>query len=268
MTSSIPPILTLIHMKSLRVAAGISAPQMAKLSAIPRARISVLESRASDVAEEPWFDEAVTIARSLGCAGIRPLIGVVDLHDIPLGYDPLDPVDAWRSGVRLPLSTACRIAVRTGLPDPLDLDVPLPFRQAWQILARGERYAQTCSWCGVASHAGEPHLPTCWMNNLLGPRNIPLSDLGSAPRTRRPGRRRIATTLGKGLRRTRERLGVTQERIATAVELHPAYYAKLEQCVYNLTLDVAEKIAVAFNVSVEELFTYDNAENTAELRPS
>lgn len=64
----------------------------------------------------------------------------------------------------------------------------------------------------------------------------------------------IAIEVGKRIRAYRVSAKLTQEQLAERAGLHPTYIGQLERGEKNATLDSINKLAVALNVSLSELF--------------
>jgi transcriptional regulator with XRE-family HTH domain len=64
----------------------------------------------------------------------------------------------------------------------------------------------------------------------------------------------VRIRFGKAIRNRREKLGVSQEEFADMCELDRTYVGGVERGERNLSLINIEKIALAFRVSLSELF--------------
>ena len=64
----------------------------------------------------------------------------------------------------------------------------------------------------------------------------------------------IAKTVGQRLRRRRIELGYSQEAVSEKAGLHPTYIGQLERGEKNATLESIEKICIALEYPMEELF--------------
>jgi len=64
----------------------------------------------------------------------------------------------------------------------------------------------------------------------------------------------VRVRFGKAVRNRREKLGVSQEEFADMCELDRTYVGGVERGERNLSLINIEKIALAFRVSMSELF--------------
>ena len=64
----------------------------------------------------------------------------------------------------------------------------------------------------------------------------------------------VRVRFGKGVRKRRERLGVSQEAFADMCSLDRTYIGGIERGERNVGLVNVEKIAKAFRISVSELF--------------
>lgn len=250
-----PTRLTLL--KAVYQSKSVTPAILSALTGIPKARLLKLANSVGQ--EEPWLDEAVTLARVLNTGGIVPLIVSGNLTDCPMGFHLDADVDAMRAGLRLPLSLACRLAVRFGLDDPIDLVVSERMMQIWSVLEASERNPEAvgwCPWCAADILAGAAHLPTCLPNNLWGPRDVvDARTLGYIPRpTGTNHTRRGFSKIAYGVAPLRKSLGLTQPRMAEQVGMASNYLARIEQGNTPLTLRYAERLAAAFNVTVESLY--------------
>jgi transcriptional regulator with XRE-family HTH domain len=64
----------------------------------------------------------------------------------------------------------------------------------------------------------------------------------------------VRIRFGKAIRNRREKLGVSQEEFADMCELDRTYVGGIERGERNVSLINIEKIALAFRVSLSELF--------------
>ena len=84
----------------------------------------------------------------------------------------------------------------------------------------------------------------------------------------------VATRLGRNVRTLREARGFTQAQMAKLAELPRATWANLESGTANPTLSVIDRVAIAFQVTIEELVAaprseakrYPRSEITEKLR--
>ena len=65
--------------------------------------------------------------------------------------------------------------------------------------------------------------------------------------------RDINKEVGFNIRRIRENLGLTQEKLAALADLHRAYIGQIERGEKNIGLKNLEKIATALNVHIKYL---------------
>lgn len=65
---------------------------------------------------------------------------------------------------------------------------------------------------------------------------------------------RIAMIIGERLRHRRQELGYSQEAVSEIAGLHPTYIGQLERGEKNATIESVEKICVALDYPMEELF--------------
>lgn len=249
-------MLTISAMKSLRVAHSYPRALLASITHIPADRLRELELRNA----EPWFDEALLIARAFGCS----------VHDLLLpkdmaGFDD-DPrffavdVKFWQDGVRLPLTIALRLQHRFGLSTVDELNPSALMRQLWSTLASGERHPEApgwCSWCQADIAAGDPHTSHCLPNNLLGVRalrgGVTEEGTADAPRPLR-GSHRTGSAKVHGLRVIREDQGLTQSEMARQLDMAVNHYARIERGELPLTHAKATLVMQLFNVSRDALF--------------
>ncbi len=75
----------------------------------------------------------------------------------------------------------------------------------------------------------------------------------------------VATRLGRNMRALRETRGVTQAQMAKVAGLPRATWANLESGAANPTLSVLDRVATAFQVTLEELIASERSE--AKLYP-
>ena len=64
----------------------------------------------------------------------------------------------------------------------------------------------------------------------------------------------IAKILGQRIRNYRTSKGLSQEKLAELSGVHPTYIGQIERGEKNATIESIEKIAVALNVSLSQLF--------------
>ena len=64
----------------------------------------------------------------------------------------------------------------------------------------------------------------------------------------------IAKIIGQRIRNYRTQKGLSQEKLAELAGSHPTYIGQLERGEKNATLESAEKIASAMDISLSELF--------------
>lgn len=286
--------LILANLKMTREAAGITAKQLSHITGIPHKRMLRLETKTIRNALEPTLTEAALISRVLNTGGIRPLLADMDLRNLPLDFDPRPDIDVWRTGCELPLTTACRLTLKFGLTDPIQLydahhvvvdehgtasttsSRPL-LAQLWSIVATGERTRApgTCPWCAADIATGAAHLDTCIPNNLFHPRNLDVREtIGIAPHPRLPGVNRAGAQRAHGLKRLRlARPGTTQAAMAASIGMNPGNYAQIENGARGLSKRLAEQIAAIYRIDPNELYLRDEVfeargtDPLAHLRP-
>ena len=64
----------------------------------------------------------------------------------------------------------------------------------------------------------------------------------------------IAQIIGKRVRNFRRQYGWNQETLAEAADLHPTYIGQVERGQKNLTIESIEKISIALQVPLSQLF--------------
>lgn len=247
----------LAFLKTVRKARGINPTQLATLSGLSLARIKALEN--ISIMQEPWLDEACCLSRVLNTRGILPLASLSgNLTDLDTGFSiPGDDVTAWRAGLRLSLSAACRLTAQFGLSDPADLVTVDLHRQIWDIVERNERGAEPgcCPWCLADIHAGHAHAATCLPDNLWGRRDlVDPATVSHIPRPQGGTARRAPSAIAHGLKAARERAMKTQKQLADAVDMHSNHFARIERGEVRLMRTTADKIAQLLRVTVESLY--------------
>ena len=244
-------MLTLSALKPRRIAADIPRPVLARLTLIDLVTLRDIELRST----EPWFDQALQIARTMNCS-IHDLIAAEDL--IAFDYDPAfhqSDMELWAGGLRLPLSVALRLHHRFGLPAVDDLAATPLMQQIWDTVSTCERLptaSGSCPWCCAHTAGGEPHSTWCLPTNLLALRrrteHITLSDGAVAPLPGRKGRR-AASARVHGLRALREALGLTQTAMAHDLGINPNHLARMERAELPMTLAMADTICERYTTT-------------------
>lgn len=64
----------------------------------------------------------------------------------------------------------------------------------------------------------------------------------------------IQLLFGKNVRVAREKKGWSQDRLSEKSELHRTYISGIERGVRNPTIQIAQKIAIALDVDIQNLF--------------
>ncbi len=255
----------LLALKAQYQAKGIPPAVLADVAGIGRERLGKLYNSVGQ--EEPWLDEAVALHRILGTAGVRNLISMSGtLTDVPMGFATDGDVDALRAGLRLPLSLACRLTLKFGLDDPVELIPTNREVQVWTILEDNSRLsydqgvAKACPWClgkpDAALGGSVRHLDTCLPDALWGSRTtVPRAALGFTPRPQgsKPHMRGFSRK-APGLKPLRLKLGMTQAMFAHPVGIEQMYYARIERGEVPLSLRNAERIAAQYRVDLPSLF--------------
>lgn len=254
-------MLTLERLRHFRILRDLGRGTLSKVCDIPMPRLREIELGHA----EPWFDEALLIARILCVPEIEMLMQIpetVTFETDPTFYAA--DVEYWRSGVRLPLSVAYRLKKRFGLSTVNELVVEPLSRQMWAVVSSNERgaVAGQCPWC-LAISGTEDHLPTCLPHNLMGPRLIG-GDMREAvvgyARPLRKGRQ-LGSAPGRGLKAIRESKRMTQDEFARAAGINGNYYARMERCQIMLTIKTARKLAIAYNLDMATLYARPEGED-------
>jgi len=248
-------MLTISALKSVRVARNYPRNLLSVIASIQPTRLKELELKEA----EPWFDEALSIARALSIS-VHDLFVSGDLTTFD--YDPrFFAVDLkfWTEGVRLPLSVALRLQHRFGLPAVDDLDPSPLTRQLWSVLEASERHPEAsgwCPWCQADIVGGQKHADHCLPHNLLGARDLRgrvAIGTADAPLPGRKGGRKGSAKV-PGLKRVRELAGLRQAEMAQQLGFAVNHYARVERCELPLVLPKADLVCQLFNVSRDVLF--------------
>lgn len=67
---------------------------------------------------------------------------------------------------------------------------------------------------------------------------------------------RIRNVIGERIRTYRKKLNYSQEELAHKAGLHPTYIGQLERGEKNPTIETIEKITIALDITLEELFRF------------
>ncbi len=59
--------------------------------------------------------------------------------------------------------------------------------------------------------------------------------------------------LAKNLKALREEKGLLQKEVANAVDVHPSNYSKMEKGERDISIEVADKLAKFYGISIDEL---------------
>lgn len=205
---------------------------------------------------EPYLDEAVSIAWALNLPGIMPMISPDNLADLDLGVPLPSDVSMLRAGARLPLSVACRVTLKLGLTDPMQLTTRPIDRELWTMTL--ERSGGICPICRAQLVGEQGHLPACLPDNLYGARDHERT--GATPLAKRPGKGRRSSDIAKGLRTQREARGLQAQELARMCgEMDPTYLSKLETGKQALTLDKAKVIAAVLGCDEALLYVDPNS---------
>lgn len=74
----------------------------------------------------------------------------------------------------------------------------------------------------------------------------------------------IGKLIGERIRNIRKQKGLSQEELGGLCNLHPKYISSVERAEKNVSLEAIDKIAVAFGMSLEELFHNLQPSNNTE----
>ncbi|WP_297426052.1 helix-turn-helix transcriptional regulator [Clostridium sp.] len=66
----------------------------------------------------------------------------------------------------------------------------------------------------------------------------------------------LSKVIGERIRNLRKEHGLSQEELAYRASLHPTYIGQLERGEKNATIESIEKVTVALNITLEDLFKY------------
>ena len=247
-------MLVLSNLRPLRLHHELPRAALASVTRISHARLKDIELRKA----EPWWDEALAIARAMGCS-VHELLSSRDVTNLDL--DPrfhAADLRFWEQGLRLPLSLALRLQVRFGLPSVEDLEPTMLMRQIWDIVEASERHPEApgwCPWCQADRVAGELHRDDCLPHNIIGSRRVlDVADTPEGPRPARGGQRSGSAKV-RGLRAIRERAGLKQSEMAEQLEFNVNHYARVERGELPLTLAKAEQVTRLFGATREEIFS-------------
>lgn len=256
-------MLILTNLRSIRLRRGLSPTSMCLLTGITDHRYRQLERIVGDKAE-PWFDEAVRIARVLNVPGIRNLLDVFDVPPALTSFDlgMASPIDrrVYRSGRKMDLATACRVAIEFGLDDPFDLVFPPApvLNQIWATLEASERGAAAgeCPWCLADRRGGAAHLSTCLPANIMGVRAKHLEpNVSVSPSPLVAGKIAGSSMHAHGLRALRAAAGQSQAQFGLAFGMQPDYYAKVERCVQRLPKRRAEALCNVLGCTLGDIYS-------------
>ena len=75
----------------------------------------------------------------------------------------------------------------------------------------------------------------------------------------------IATIVGQRLRLRRQELGYSQELTSEKAGLHPTYIGQVERGEKNATIESIEKICIALDLPLEDLFNKIIATNSKQI---
>lgn len=67
-----------------------------------------------------------------------------------------------------------------------------------------------------------------------------------------------AMNIGENIKRIREQKGMLQKEVATAVNVHPSNYSKIEKGERLPSIDVADKLAKLFDMTIDQIIHLGN----------
>lgn len=68
---------------------------------------------------------------------------------------------------------------------------------------------------------------------------------------------KVLIEFGKRVRQLRKEKNISQEELSFKADLHRTYIGMIERAEKNITLINIEKIAIALNVEIKDLFIYE-----------
>ncbi len=216
---------------------------------------------------EPWLDEAFAISRALGLTGINPLITAGNLSDCDLGIPLPSDNSLLFTGMRLPLSLACRIALNLGVGDPAHLCVTDLHQSIWLMMS-SERACVTgkCPWC--FEPVGADHLDTCLPNNLWGARDKPTAEhVGIMPRPEMAGKGRRSSDIAYGLRAQREGAHVSRTHLTVMTGISAEQLSRYENLALPLDTERARTIARALRCDPAVIYAMPRDEKGNAVPP-
>lgn len=247
-------MLTLDNLATIRHSKELRRQMLAVMTGIDVQRLRDFETGRDRT--EPWYDEALKLAQALDTT-ILDLITSGSLTASAFGPAMPGDVDLFRAGVRLPLSLACRVALKLGLEQPEMLQQHRIYQQIWSVIASNERGAEPgqCPWCLATIAAGDPHRPTCLPHNLMGLRRPDLvaTPIATLPKPEKAGMRGTSG-IAYSLAALRKQNGLTQRQLADAVGINPSYLARIERCEVPLTKVNATRMALLWGCDVLDLY--------------
>ncbi len=249
-------VLALSRLHGIRISRGMTAQVLADTVGIDIDRLKKLEG----CKVEPWFDEAVILARVLNTDGIIPLITGNVLGDSHYGIDNPEDRSLWWSGRRIPLRVVLRIARDFGVPDPAEFYVSAYASQLWDVMQANERVEEAggqCPWCKAAITDGEAHKPTCAPTNLWSPRDKPARVEKLIP-MHPQGKEKAMRAFG--LRHIRLSRRLSQDEMADIFGVVTNHYSKFERGDSPLPPARARVAAAKLGVDVETLYAWPLAE--------
>ena len=67
----------------------------------------------------------------------------------------------------------------------------------------------------------------------------------------------IKIKIGLRVKQLRKEAGLSQEALANLAEIDRTYIPSIEKGERNISIEIAEKIAAAFNITLSELFNFE-----------
>ncbi len=78
----------------------------------------------------------------------------------------------------------------------------------------------------------------------------------------------IRILLGQKIRKLRQEMGWSQEKLGERANLHPTYVGGIERGERNVSLENLSRLATAFDLSLSELFEFPGQESAREAMES
>ncbi|MFD0710991.1 helix-turn-helix domain-containing protein [Paenibacillus sp. GCM10027626] len=73
---------------------------------------------------------------------------------------------------------------------------------------------------------------------------------------------KISIIVGERIRTLRHQRGLSQEKLAFKADITPSYMGQVERGERGATIDTLEKVAVSLDITLEELFRFEDGDTT------